>query len=96
LIERDLDKCTLTIEDNGLGIPKEYQDRIFDLFFRASTQSFGSGLGLYITRNAIEKMNGQIEMVSEPGQGTTFKVTLPNNLKAYQNQTVLESKAEQA
>lgn len=77
-IEPNAESCKISIEDNGLGIPKEYQGRIFDLFFRASTQSFGSGLGLYITRNAIEKMHGQIEIVSEPGEGTTFKVTLPN------------------
>ncbi len=85
--------CTFTVEDNGLGIPETYQARIFDLFFRASTQSFGSGLGLYITRNAIDKMEGEIEISSKEGQGTSFKVILPNVPKQIESPNVaLEEK----
>ncbi len=73
--------CTIAVTDNGLGIPKIHQDKIFDLFFRATNQSFGSGLGLYITRNAIEKMEGSIAMDSEEGRGTTFTITLPNRMQ---------------
>ncbi|HEX2901293.1 MAG TPA: HAMP domain-containing sensor histidine kinase, partial [Bacteroidia bacterium] len=70
--------CQIIVEDNGLGIAAAHQGRIFELFYRASNQSFGSGLGLYITRNAVEKMKGTIEMHSEEGKGTQFVVTLPN------------------
>lgn len=78
VVQPEADQCIITVEDNGLGIPASYQNRIFELFFRASTQSFGSGLGLYITRNAIDKMKGAIEIESEEGKGTCFKVILPN------------------
>jgi signal transduction histidine kinase len=80
-VEVDEEKAVIVVEDNGMGIPKEYQDRIFELFFRASNQSFGSGLGLYITRNAVEKMDGTISFESEPGEGTRFTVTIPNQLE---------------
>lgn len=74
------DRATIEVQDNGMGIPAAHKDRIFELFFRASNQSFGSGLGLYITRNAVDKMDGQIEMESEEGVGTTFRVELPNHM----------------
>ncbi len=85
----DATHCSIIIVDNGLGIPQKHQDRIFELFFRATNQSFGSGIGLYITRNAVNKMGGTIEMASEEGVGTTFTINLPN--------TVLETdKGEQS
>ncbi|HHG84978.1 MAG TPA: PAS domain S-box protein, partial [Bacteroidetes bacterium] len=71
-------EATIIVKDNGVGIPLEYQDRIFELFFRASNQSFGSGLGLYITRNAVEKMAGKISFHSSSDSGTHFIVTIPN------------------
>ncbi|MEM6268310.1 MAG: ATP-binding protein [Bacteroidota bacterium] len=74
-------EAVITVTDNGVGIPKEYQDRIFELFFRATNQSFGSGLGLYITRNAVEKMDGTISFESEPGEGTQFTIVIPNQLE---------------
>ncbi len=73
--------CEIVVADNGVGIPKIHQGRIFELFFRATNQSFGSGLGLYITRNAIDKMGGKVVLDSEEGKGTTFTVTLPNNFQ---------------
>ncbi len=68
----------ITIEDNGVGIKKEYQSKIFNMFFRASENSFGSGLGLYIARQAIERLGGEIKVESRLGEGTTFNITLPN------------------
>ncbi|MCS7028712.1 MAG: PAS domain S-box protein [Bacteroidia bacterium] len=67
-----------TVEDNGEGIPYEYQNKVFDMFFRASTTSEGSGLGLYIVKSAVEKLGGKIEMQSKPNVGTKFTITLPN------------------
>ncbi len=68
----------ITIEDNGVGIKKEYQSKIFNMFFRASENSFGSGLGLYIARQAVERLGGEIKVDSKPGVGTTFTISLPN------------------
>jgi signal transduction histidine kinase len=64
--------------DNGKGIDNAYLDKIFDMFFRASADSYGSGLGLYITRQVVKKLNGTIRVQSELGQGTQFVITLPN------------------
>jgi hypothetical protein len=71
---------TLTIEvaDNGAGIMETYQDKIFDMFFRATDTSEGSGLGLYIVKKAVEKMRGKIELQTRHLEGTTFTITLPN------------------
>jgi len=65
------------IEDNGEGIAREYQERIFEMFYRGSNTSTGSGLGLYITKEAVEKLNGKIELTSEAGKGSTFTIMIP-------------------
>lgn len=65
------------IKDNGTGIEKEHQSRIFDMFYRASTVSNGSGLGLYIVKNSIDKSGGEITLSSKENEGTSFKITLP-------------------
>ena len=67
----------IIISDNGLGINKEKQLKIFDMFYRGTEISKGSGLGLYIVKETIEKMNGSIRVESEEGEGTAFIVTLP-------------------
>ena len=72
------DKATITIEDNGQGIPFEYQEKVFHMFFRASEQSTGSGLGLYIVKEMIDKLSGSIKMISNPGLGTKFQLEIPN------------------
>ncbi len=71
-------EALIIISDNGIGIPKQYLDKIFQMFFRASEKSDGSGLGLYIVKQAVSRMSGKIEVGSEVGVGTTFKVVLPN------------------
>lgn len=71
-------QALITIEDNGVGIKKEYQSKIFNMFFRASENSFGSGLGLYIARQAVERLGGEIKVDSKLGVGTTFAIRLPN------------------
>lgn len=69
----------LSVCDNGIGIETEHQPKIFDMFYRASEQSKGSGLGLYIVKETIEKLSGSIQLYSKPGLGTTITVTLPEN-----------------
>jgi signal transduction histidine kinase len=74
------DKGTLIeIKDNGIGIKKEAHEKIFDMFYRCSKSSEGSGLGLYIVKETIEKLHGRIEVDSELGIGTTFNIYIPNN-----------------
>ncbi len=67
----------ISIEDNGPGIPAMAQEKLFDMFYRASNKSQGSGLGLYIVKTSIEKMGGSVTLHSEVGVGTEFVVELP-------------------
>ncbi len=69
----------IKVTDNGIGIQQEYLDQIFNMFFRATDRNYGSGLGLYITKEAVEKMGGTISVESDYEEGTSFTVTLPNN-----------------
>ena len=80
------DICIIKMEDNGIGIEPKFQEKIFDLFFRATDQSQGTGLGLFIVKDTIEKLRGKIEVTSEIGRGTTFTITIPNQI--YQPLTV--------
>ncbi len=64
--------------DNGVGIDPAYQAKVFDMFFRAAEQSDGSGLGLYIVKQAVAVLHGTIGMQSQVGTGTQFTITLPN------------------
>ena len=68
----------VNVTDNGLGIDPQYHEKIFSMFFRAHEESQGSGLGLYIVREAVEKLGGQIVLHSAPGQGSSFTVTMPH------------------
>jgi signal transduction histidine kinase len=67
----------IIIEDNGSGIANEHKDKIFNMFYRASAKSAGSGLGLYIVKESINKLNGTIQVTSEYTQGTAFTLTIP-------------------
>lgn len=69
---------TITFEDNGIGIKKEYLKNIFKMFYRATDTSEGSGIGLYIVKQAVEKLGGKIRVESEYGQGAKFTIKLPN------------------
>ena len=67
----------ITFEDNGIGINAEVVDKIFDMYYRASTKAKGTGLGLYLVKNGINKLDGTIVVESEFGRGTRFIITLP-------------------
>ncbi len=81
----DKDKTKINIEDNGIGISQSKQDNVFDMFYRASESSEGSGLGLYIVKNVVEKMKGSISMQSEEQKGTKFLIELPNHINGTVN-----------
>ncbi len=68
----------IKIIDNGCGMPPEIRERIFDPFFTTKEVGKGSGLGLYITHEIIERHRGKISVVSKMGEGTTFTIILPN------------------
>ncbi len=72
------DPVVIFFEDNGVGIASGYFDKIFEMFFRGSEKSDGAGLGLYIVKETVEKLNGSISLVSTIGEGSTFKIVLPN------------------
>jgi PAS domain S-box-containing protein len=73
------DQAIILVSDNGSGIDPEYQTKVFDMFYRASEQSTGSGLGLYIVKSAVEKLGGNIQLDSNLNVGTIVKITIPNN-----------------
>jgi PAS domain S-box-containing protein len=73
--------CDLCFEDNGIGIESTYKEKIFDLFFRATDQAQGSGLGLFIVKDTIERLQGTIVVTSNVGEGTTFQIRIPNRLQ---------------
>jgi len=72
---------TIEVHDNGIGIARQYFDQIFNMFYKASSQSRGAGLGLYIAKEGIEQLGGDISVQSEVGFGSVFKVCIPNSLK---------------
>jgi two-component system sensor histidine kinase VicK len=73
--------CIVTVADTGIGIPSEDQKRLFGKFFRASNavkhRTEGTGLGLYIVKQSVEKLGGTIALNSIEQQGTTFQITIP-------------------
>jgi signal transduction histidine kinase len=79
--KQDIKNVTIRISDTGIGIPLEDQKRIFERFFKSdrshSRKYDGSGMGLAIVKQIVSLHQGDIRVESEPGQGTTFIVTLP-------------------
>jgi signal transduction histidine kinase len=75
----DEKEAQITIEDNGIGIKEEEVENIFKMFYRASESSKGSGLGLFIVKESVDRLGGKITVASKLGKGTKFIVTLPNH-----------------
>jgi signal transduction histidine kinase len=67
----------ISVRDNGIGIPEDLKDKIFDMFFRGTEKSVGTGLGLYVVKDIVGKLNGSIVVKTRLGQGSEFVVTLP-------------------
>ena len=68
----------ITVWDNGMGVKDEIKDHVFEMFFRGSEYSKGNGLGLYIVKKAVEKLQGRISFSSTFNEGTTVKIWLPS------------------
>lgn len=76
--ESNKKEILIKVSDNGIGINEHNVDKVFDMFYRASENSFGSGLGLYIVKETVEKLGGTISVTSKEKVGTSFDLAIPN------------------
>jgi signal transduction histidine kinase len=74
--QSDAEHVTLSVEDNGTGMPESVRERIFDPFFTTKAPGVGTGLGLYLCHQFVVSFGGKIEVSTAPGVGTTFRVIL--------------------
>lgn len=77
-IETEKGNAVITVADNGIGIHENYINDIFKMFYRATSESVGSGFGLYNVKDALTKLSGEISVTSKPDEGTRFKVIIPS------------------
>jgi len=75
-------RAEIVFADNGIGIDEHNLAKVFEMFYRATEQSDGSGIGLYIVKNAVDKLSGQISVASRLMQGTRFSIILPNRINS--------------
>jgi signal transduction histidine kinase len=72
------EEAHIIIHDNGKGIPRKHLRHVFKMFYRATDQNAGSGLGLYIVKEAVDKLNGSIKLNSKEGEGTEVDLIIPS------------------
>ncbi|MEB8345390.1 ATP-binding protein [Flavobacteriaceae bacterium KMM 6898] len=77
-VTADAKSANIIIEDNGIGIGKEHIDKIFEMFYRATKLSTGSGMGMYIVKETLDRLHGTIEIESELNKGSKFSISIPN------------------
>lgn len=81
VVKDRLDQAVLVVQDTGIGIPKEHQERIFERFYRVdkgrSKSTGGTGLGLAIVKHILLKLDAEVSLESEEGKGTKITVTFP-------------------
>ncbi|WP_158974945.1 PAS domain S-box protein [Cellulophaga sp. L1A9] len=75
------DEVVIEIADNGIGIPEAHLDKIFQMFYRVSSKVMGTGIGLFVIKEVITKLNGTINVKSKLNMGTKFVISLPNQTK---------------
>ncbi len=75
----DEKKAIIVIEDNGIGIVEQYLNNIFKMFFRSTNDVTGLGIGLYIVKEALSRIGGEISVQSVYGEGTQFRLAIPNH-----------------
>ncbi|MEM6735645.1 MAG: ATP-binding protein [Bacteroidota bacterium] len=85
--EETSNEISVRIKDNGIGIPDEIKDRIWEPFFTTKEVGVGTGLGMSITYGIVEKHGGKIDLSSEVGKGTEFVITLPKQIPIKQKRT---------
>jgi signal transduction histidine kinase len=77
-LKRDEKSILMLVTDNGEGIDSPHLDKIFTMFYRGTTSSVGTGLGLYICQEIVNKLNGSLKVESQLGEGTTMTITIPD------------------
>jgi PAS domain S-box-containing protein len=80
--KRESDQLEIIVSDNGEGIDASYLEKVFQMFFRGTSTSEGTGLGLYICKEISNKLGGTISLESEKGKGTSVQITLPTHTKS--------------
>jgi len=73
-------KVKIVVSDEGMGILNEHMEQIFKMFFKRKEDVAGSGLGLYVVKEALSKMGGQIDVKSTPNEGSDFRISFPNHI----------------
>jgi signal transduction histidine kinase len=76
-LRQDNDQIEFQVEDNGIGIPPEQHQKIFDMFYRYANDNNGSGLGLFIVKEVLSKLGGTVKLDSIEGKGSVFKISIP-------------------
>jgi ligand-binding sensor domain-containing protein/signal transduction histidine kinase len=80
----------INISDNGIGISEKSVEKVFDMFYKASLISKGTGLGLYLAQKSIEKLEGEVSLKSEEGIGTRVEIFLPSLVQSKSNEPALK------
>lgn len=80
-VNSSADQVTMVFEDNGIGISEQYLSKVCDMFFRGTELSDGSGLGMYIVRQTVERLQGELIVLSEQNQGSCFTIHFPLKLQ---------------
>jgi signal transduction histidine kinase len=85
-------ECAIEIVDNGLGMDTAYIENIFSRFYRIdATQAPGSGVGLHLVKESIDKLNGKISVMSRKGVGSNFLIRVPNLFEKKLERTAVET-----
>ncbi len=82
-VSLDAENLGLEVRDTGIGVPKEEQDRIFERFYQVDGKRIGSGIGLSLVQRLVELHHAKIEVESEEGRGSCFRILFPQDLSAY-------------
>ena len=78
MVSVEANTAHIEVNDNGIGIDENKLGKIFTMFYRATSSSTGSGLGLYLVKETVEKLDGCVSLDSVKGEGTTIKLTVPD------------------
>ncbi len=81
MVTRNESAVLVSVEDNGTGIPKDRLESVFDMFYRADNIRSGSGLGLFIVRETVEAIGGEICVESQVNSMTKFTISIPFKAK---------------
>lgn len=79
-IDSNSDEAHIQVEDEGVGILTDHMHKVFQIFFKGNNQEGGSGIGLYIVKEALDKMEGSIALKTKPDNGTLFSIKIPNRI----------------